>query len=204
MKTFLLPALFSKSLSPHPHIYPPLTSSLQSGTASYLYHCAACLEDGLSQWSEAYDQLAGHFVEYISSKLAWRRNGRRGCRCGGGRFGGRSHVKGVAVVGGRGGANCPLIIKKSPLIIKKEHIMCKLICLCKSCKLQSGPPDQHSRGRRRSGRRDLQKCEYPIQERAINCKITQSPRTPSMLIRWLRLEFARFARRNWFAPDIYP
>ena len=33
-----------------------------------------------------------------------------------------------------------------------------------------------SKGRGAGGeRRDLQKCDYPIQERAVNCKITQSP-----------------------------
>ena len=41
---------------------------------------------------------------------------------------------------------------------------------------------------------DLQKYDYPIQGRAVNCKITQSLHTPWMLIRYLRLKFARFAR----------
>ena len=57
---------------------------------------------------------------------------------------------------------------------------------------------------RGSGRGDLQKCDYPIQERVVNCKITQSPHAPWMLIRWPRLKFARFARRGWFAPDMFP
>ena len=28
------------------------------------------------------------------------------------------------------------------------------------------------------------KCDYPIQERAVNCKITQTPHAPWMLIQW--------------------
>ena len=51
---------------------------------------------------------------------------------------------------------------------------------------------------------NLQKCDYPIQERPVNCKITQSLHTPWMLIRWPRLEFTRFARRGQFAHDIFP
>ena len=38
-----------------------------------------------------------------------------------------------------------------------------------------------SKGRRRGrGRWDLQKCDYPIQGRAVNCKITQSTHNPWM------------------------
>ena len=46
----------------------------------------------------------------------------------------------------------------------------------KLCKFQSESSDQHPRrGAKRDGRGDLQKCDYPIQVQAINCKITQSP-----------------------------
>jgi len=31
-------------------------------------------------------------------------------------------------------------------IVNWEHIRCKLTSSCKPCKLQSEPPDQHSRG----------------------------------------------------------
>jgi len=59
-------------------------------------------------------------------------------------------------------------------------------------------------GAQRSGRGNLQKCDYPIQGWAASCKIIQSPHTPWMLIRWFKLEFARFARRGWFVPDMFP
>ena len=62
-----------------------------------------------------------------------------------------------------------------------------------------------SKGRcRGSGRGDLQKCDYPIQGRAVNCTIIQSAHAPWILIWWPRLEFTRFARRGWFALDMFP
>ena len=46
----------------------------------------------------------------------------------------------------------------------QEHIRCKLISLYKLWKLQFEPSDQHPRGGVQKGeRRDLQKCDYPIQ-----------------------------------------
>ena len=45
---------------------------------------------------------------------------------------------------------------------------------CKPCKLQSEPLDLHPTGGAdgvEGG--DLQKCDYPIQGRAVNCKIIQ-------------------------------
>ena len=62
------------------------------------------------------------------------------------------------------------------IISTGEHIRCKPTSPCKLCKLQSGPSDQYPRGEAHGGGRgDLQKCDYPIQVQAINCKITQSP-----------------------------
>ena len=46
----------------------------------------------------------------------------------------------------------------------REHIRCKPISLYKLWKLQFEPSDQHPRGGVQKGeRRDLQKCDYPIQ-----------------------------------------
>jgi hypothetical protein len=60
-----------------------------------------------------------------------------------------------------------------------------------------------SRRRRGGGRGYFQKCDYPIQVRAKICK---SPfhLLPWMLIWWIGLQFARFARRGWFAPNMLP
>ena len=50
--------------------------------------------------------------------------------------------------------------------------MCKPISPCKLWKLQSRPSDQHPReGPQRGGRGDLQKCDYPIQERVQIVKL---------------------------------
>ena len=54
-----------------------------------------------------------------------------------------------------------------------------------------------SRGCKGSGRGDLPNCDYPIKGRAVNHKITQSPRAPWMLIWWPGLEFAQSAWRAW-------
>ena len=72
---------------------------------------------------------------------------------------------------------CQIGIKVMQLhgIKEREHIRCKPTFPCKLWKLQSVPSDQHPRGgAQEGGRGDLQKCDYPIQGRVVNCKITQS------------------------------
>ena len=85
-----------------------------------------------------------------------------------------------------------------------EHIMCKLIHPQKPCKLQPGPPDQHSRGGRRgSGRKNLQKCDYLIQGRAVNCKVTPLP-MPLDIDPVAQIEVCIVFMNNWFALDMFP
>ena len=55
--------------------------------------------------------------------------------------------------------------------------MCKLTSPCKPANSNLGHRiNIQGDWRRESGREDLQKCDYPIQGWAVNCKITQSPR----------------------------
>ena len=61
-----------------------------------------------------------------------------------------------------------------------------------------------SEGTGGSGREDFQKYNYPIQMWVVNCKIIKSFHDPWMLIQCPGLKFARFAWRDWFAPDMFP
>ena len=67
------------------------------------------------------------------------------------------------------------LIRRREPIRNLSDVMGKPASPCKSYKLQSGPSNQYPKEGRRRGRGDLQKFDYPIQGRAVNCKINQSP-----------------------------
>ena len=62
------------------------------------------------------------------------------------------------------------------LYIRWEHIRCKSTSPCKLWKLQSETLDQYRRGgAQRSGTRNLQNCDYTIQERVRIVKLPNPP-----------------------------
>ena len=90
-------------------------------------------------------------------------------------------------------------------ILERKHIRCKPTSPYKPYKLQSRLPDQHLKGMVGF---DYFTINHPPLNWIITLLQILTPTLPApspwMLIWWYRLKFARFARKDWFEPDMFP